>query len=339
MAGNESAVPDEAVMADYTYEGASMAPASVKVASLGNWLGAAASIALIVGVGMWGYRVMARDVAGVPIVQAMGGPMRVAPSDPGGDVADHQGLSVNAIAGVGAAAAPSDRLVLAPVPAGLAAEDVATGDLIAVPQSPLMPLQASLADKASALELSVAETDPIQVLANQLASGATPLTALEPGSDKPVITGVTDLAAAGTTPSVAPTPRRVEAPKPGKGLARSLRPRLRPVGLRTASLGAQPVDVSKTTKEIDPATLPSGTRLAQIGAFDSPETARKEWARLEVRFGDYLEGKDRVIQRANSGGKIFYRLRVHGFADVAESRRFCSAFEAQNIDCIPVGSK
>jgi hypothetical protein len=33
---------------------------------------------------------------------------------------------------------------------------------------------------------------------------------------------------------------------------------------------------------------------------------------------------------------VFYRLRAHGFADLSDARRFCAAFVAQNVDCIPV---
>ncbi len=77
-------------------------------------LGAAASVALIAGLGWWGYDLAMRDARGVPVVRALEGPMRVAPEDPGGEVVDHQGLSVNNVAAVGAAAPPPDRLVLAP---------------------------------------------------------------------------------------------------------------------------------------------------------------------------------------------------------------------------------
>ena len=107
-------------MTDYTYHGAATsAPAPRNVASLTNWAGAAASLALILGVGIWGYKVVARDVSGVPVVRATATPMRIAPENPGGTLADHQGLAVNQVAGSGIAAPPADRLVLAPRPAGL----------------------------------------------------------------------------------------------------------------------------------------------------------------------------------------------------------------------------
>ncbi|KUF11892.1 SPOR domain-containing protein [Pseudoponticoccus marisrubri] len=323
-------------MADFTYEGGDMPPAPGKVASLTNWIGAAASLALVAGVGVWGYGVVSRDVSGVPVVQAMGGPMRVAPEDPGGQLAENTGLAVNTVAGSGATAPPPDRLVLAPQPSGLAEEDVAAGTL-SPREDP--PMQTSLAEQAEIMEVDppfelAEDEDPIQALANQLAAGAAPLSELAPGEDKPVVTELAEPVEA--EPEAAPRPL-VDA---NGALNRSLRPRPRPAGLGTqvAAAGELPLPstVSVGAREIDADTLDPGTRLVQIGAFDSPETARSEWDRLEGRFGEYLEGKDRVIQRANSGGRVFYRLRAHGFADLSDARRFCAAFVAQNVDCIPV---
>jgi hypothetical protein len=91
-----------------------------------------------------------------------------------------------------------------------------------------------------------------------------------------------------------------------------------------------------TVTELAADSLPKGTRLVQLGAFDTPQTARAQWDTLNGRFGAYLDGKSRVIQEASSGGRTFYRLRAHGFEDIADARRFCSALVAENADCIPV---
>jgi len=77
----------------------------------------------------------------------------------------------------------------------------------------------------------------------------------------------------------------------------------------------------------------------QLGAFDSAEVAGREWERLGTKFGEYMDGKERVIQRAESGGRVFYRLRAMGFGDLSDSRRFCAALVAERADCIPVVSK
>ena len=57
------------------------------------------SLALIVGIGVWGTKLIMRDVSGIPVVRAAEGPMRIQPENPGGLPADHQGLSVNDVAG------------------------------------------------------------------------------------------------------------------------------------------------------------------------------------------------------------------------------------------------
>lgn len=63
-----------------------------------NYAGAAMSLALIAGVGLWGYKLIIRDVSGIPVVRAMEGDMRVLPDNPGGSVAIHTGLAVNEVA-------------------------------------------------------------------------------------------------------------------------------------------------------------------------------------------------------------------------------------------------
>lgn len=325
-------------MADFTFDGPSAGPASTSgnMASVTNWAGAAMSLALVVGIAVWGYRVVARDVSGVPVVQAMSGPMRVAPEDPGGTLADHQGLAVNAVAGQGAAADLADSLTLAPRAAGLQADDVALGALAPVEQP--RDMQPTLARNAAIVELqpdgapipeSAEPTSALAALAEEIAKSAKPLSPLPEGTDVEVVTALASALPAAER-------ARIDAP----GLARSLRPRLRPAGLanapRTPQAAAVAAAASAPVTEIDPTTLPAGTRLVQIGAFDSAASARSEWERLDGRFGDYLDGKARVIQKAESGGRTFYRLRAHGFEDLSDARRFCAAFVAQKVDCIPV---
>ena len=46
-----------------------------------------------------------------------------------------------------------------------------------------------------------------------------------------------------------------------------------------------------------------------------------------------------MIQKAQSGGRTFYRLRAHGFEDLADARRFCALLVAEGPDCIPVVTK
>lgn len=286
--------------------------------------GGLTSLALVVGLAVWGYKLAVRDVRGVPVIQALEGPMRIAPEDPGGEIADHQGLAVNNVAAVGTAAPPPEKLILAPRPVDLAEEDTA-GLSGLEPQVPELPSAAPppAADLALAAAPPVESASPTEVAVDAAlaeALGEIPLDETEP---------------------LAPLPDVVQDPVPLGALAVSPRPRSRPGS--TAATAPAPVPVAavasgavEAPNEVDPATIPAGTRLVQFGAFDTADEARVEWARLAGLFGDLMGGKGMVLQPAESGGRTFYRLRAHGFEDEADARRFCSAFVAQGATCIPV---
>ncbi|WP_226621651.1 SPOR domain-containing protein [Alloyangia pacifica] len=311
-------------MADYPYDGPEApAPTGRRAASLANWAGAAVSLALVVGVGMWGYELLMRDVNGIPVVQAMDGPMRVAPEDPGGSTADHIGLSVNAVAGTGLAEPGADRLLLAPQGIGLSDEDMPQDRLASLRERQAEVAQAALSgDDAGAAFDPDAEDDPIQALADQIAANARPLSDLGPeDGEGELVASVTGAAPAGA-------------------LIRSRRPETRPGDLLNQPVSLAPAAPEPTgPEEINAETLPAGTRLAQLGAYASEDVARQEWERFSARFGEFMDGKDRVIERASSGGRTFYRLRAAGFTDLADARRFCAAFVAENADCIPVTTR
>ncbi len=297
-----------------------------------NILGAVMSLALVVGAGVWGYKLLSRDVSGVPVVRAAEGPMRIQPEDPGGEQASHQGLSVNNVAAVGAAGRPADRLILAPEPVDVSLDDMElseTGE-----DEELVTRNAEQAE-ALASDDEAVRLAAVTALADQIARDAEPLSELE--EEIAALEPETE-ALMERQEEVEPEPAVVEErPKVEGGLGRSLRPKLRPASYTPVEAAvASLTDTGATYKDIDPDTIPPGTRLAQLGAFASAEIAREEWQKLSETFGEYLEGKDRVIQKAKSGGRTFYRLRALGFEDLSDARRFCSALVAEKTECIPV---
>lgn len=290
------------------------APSRNVLANITNLAGAVVSLAVIAGVGIWGYDLVKRDVSGIPVVRAALGEMRVKPDDPGGQLALNQGLAVNAVAAEGSAAGPTDRLVLAPQPVGLTAEDQPAPVLTAA--SAQQPVQ-----QPAPLDVAAeADTNPIDAVLRELV--------IEPDAEiVSVASGADDLGEI--------LPLALETP----GLRASLRPQLRPAASSGAARvipAALPASDAPASVDVDAASLPAGTRLVQLGAYDSPELARKQWVRLSGQFQDYLDGKARVIQQAQSGGRTFFRLRAMGFTDLSDARRFCSALVAEGADCIPV---
>lgn len=275
---------------------------------LTNLIGALISVGLLAGIGVWGYKLLIRDVSGVPVVRAVDGPMRVQPEEPGGEQALHQGLAVNDVAADGSAAAPAERLVLAPEPLELSLEDAPIAELAQTGH--VTPAAEAGEPVPDPVEEDVVQFASVDALVAQIVKDVEPLEDL-------------------------PAPAAAETPKVEGGLGTSLRPHIRPVSLQTSAPVRTVAEVSGTS-DVDPATIPTGTRLAQLGAFESAEIARSEWDRLSGKFGEYLEGKNRVVQKAKSGGRTFYRLRAMGFADLSDARRFCSALVAENAECIPV---
>ncbi|MEJ6745453.1 MAG: SPOR domain-containing protein, partial [Yoonia sp.] len=196
---------------------------ATRAGALVNYVGAIVSCALIVGVGVWGYKLVVRDVSGIPVVRAMAGEMRVLPTTPGGEVSVHTGLSVNEVAAVGEASAPEDSVALAPAMAGLADEDVVTllstgvEEVSAIVPSVAPEIEVKVALNATQIVAAPLSTDDILALANQIAGRTLPLA---PIADVTVVAPRLSLAGqAMVTPVVA---------KNVPGVSVSLRPMFRP---------------------------------------------------------------------------------------------------------------
>lgn len=285
--------------------------------------GAVTSLALVVGLGIWGYRLAVRDVNGVPVIKAMEGPMRIAPVDPGGAIADHQGLAVNELAETGAATPPPERLILAPRPMELQPEDVA--GLAGMLQPGLTEASAPTGALPADRDLALAAVPPTESAnPTEIAIDAALAEALGETTDPALI-----------EQGEAPIPELEDIAPEGAILA-SIRPKARP-GAR-APAPAAPASPPEVI-EVDPATIAPGTRLVQFGTFDTADEARAAWAQLQVRFGELMAGKGMVVQPAESGGRTFYRLRGHGFDGEDDARRFCAAFVSEDATCIPVPHK
>ncbi|MEE9428067.1 MAG: SPOR domain-containing protein [Paracoccaceae bacterium] len=293
-----------------------------------NWLGALISITLMAGLVWWGYQLLVRDVSGVPVVRALEGPMRITPDDPGGLSALHQGLAVNNIAAVGEAEAPADRLVLAPKPTVLNGEDQ-TAEVLQQMQAEQLVTNVPVPDENALSSSAPVLSDSAEALEPVVADQASLIEATLRQVESSQI----------TTPVLqeenAPQADAIAATIPG--VSKSILPTLRPARTNVAvsSADASGASVDPVTS-VAPSQIPAGTRLAQLGAYETVDVAKFEWTKISAKFEDFMAGKARVIEQAQSGGKVFYRLRAHGFDDLSDARRFCSALLAGQANCIPV---
>lgn len=275
-----------------------------------QWAGATVSLALVVMIGVWGYKQMVRDVSGVPVIRALEGEARVIPDDPGGQLAVHQGLAVNSVTADGSAAAPADSLVLAPREIALSDEDKPMGELAPATLTAVDDTQASnpYAENLAQIEPVSARIDPDAEELDASEEDPVDVAALEKGAGFP-------------SPIPKPRPLRMAFVNPTTSLDGV-------AGDILAAVGA--------ASEIDPADVPAGSAAVQLGAFAQQEAARLKWETLSDQFGEFMAGKQRMIVEASAGGKPFYRLRAVGFEGTEDSNRFCAALEALNASCVPV---
>lgn len=80
----------------------------------------------------------------------------------------------------------------------------------------------------------------------------------------------------------------------------------------------------------------SGTHVVQVGAFRSNEEAVAQWNRMAGRFGDYLDGKVRDVERADLGDRgVYHRLRIGPFESSEAASAYCAGLKERGQDCLP----
>ena len=242
-----------------------------------NWIGAVASVALVVGLVYWVFQLGTRNPNEIPIIRAMEGPARTQPDNPGGSQANHQGLAVNAVQSEGSAEKPAETVVLAPQQQPLTTEDIAQKELARI-QPVLRP----------ASKNTPAEMQKDTLIAVQESVEQAILAAVDP-APQPTVQDPTLI-----VESVVVETNSIVISSSKQAPMQSLLPRTRPANLvkrieDTTTIAAQP--------DADTNSVPIGTRLVQLGAYDTEAIAAKEWDRLIGKHSDLMAGKKRLFSR------------------------------------------
>lgn len=82
-----------------------------------------------------------------------------------------------------------------------------------------------------------------------------------------------------------------------------------------------------------PAPAAKGGVLVQLAALDTEAGARTEWQRLDAKMPDLLSGKQPLYRRIERDGHALWRVRLGGFASVADATRFCAQIRAKGGAC------
>ena len=278
------------------------------------WTGAALSLSLLAGAIGWSYQLIVRDINQIPIVRAQLGPLRVAPDNPGGLTAANQGLSVTQLA-VNEKPLLSNEIHLAPAAEILNAENLAlksTEDVKSNKDDETFEIK----------EVNAENILNLTVLSNEIEAGSNSkeeavISKVAFSQKKMEIENAVSLALSLADDQVASST--------------SLRPKIRPKSFhQNNKIGLDQVATNEPISE-----PPMGSAVVQLGAFESKNLAKIEWQRFEKLLGSMLISKKMVVQKAESGGKIFYRLRASGFEDISDARQFCTAI-SDKVACIPV---
>jgi hypothetical protein len=285
-----------------------------KINMIFYWTGAALSLFLLAGAIGWSYQLIVRDVNQIPIVRAQLGPLRVAPDNPGGLTAANQGLSVTQLA-VNEKPLLSNEIYLAPAAEILNEENL---ELKVKEEYESNKVDGAFEIKEVNAENSMnLEALPDQKEVDSRSNDVGVLSKAAFSQKKIEIENAVSLALSITN-------------EPDKSLS-WLRPKIRPVGFyRNGNITEDQIVSNEPMPK-----LPIGSAVVQLGAFDSKSLAESEWQRFEKILGSILIPKKMVVQKAESGGKIFYRLRASGFSDISDARQFCTAI-SDKVACIPV---
>lgn len=173
-------------------------------------------------------------------------------------------------------------------------------------------------------------TEPVEVIAAGpeepvARTSADPIgdiaSATAPAPDDAVADRIAELAEADKAAGTAPAPEIKPAPTPATAPTKA---------------SATPADeTAKPTVSFRSGGALTGSHLVQIGAFKSQAEADGQWSMLQGKLGDYLEGKENDVERADLGDKgVYFRLRVGPFASADEAKTYCAGLQERGTDCL-----
>ena len=106
----------------------------------------------------------------------------------------------------------------------------------------------------------------------------------------------------------------------------------------TTTSVTQPVDNRPTVRVATSGDALAGSHVVQVGAFRSDGEAQNQWSRIQVKMGDYVDGKTIDVERADLGDRgVYHRLRIGPFASADEAKTYCAGLKERGQDCLIKG--
>ena len=275
-----------------------------------NWAGALLSIIILITLIIWGFSLNVSDSAEIPVVKAKIKELRVVSEEPGGQIVNYQGLSVNNVQEQGKAQSAATRIILAPEPIKLIEEDV-----------------------------------NIPIIENSRVTNEPKVSSLNNGdgeNKKEIINVLDGIPTFSVVISVIPKIRNLYGTHSLEKIIENNDVDLTP-GTEDKIIENNAVDLTPGTKDKIKATnevsLKSGTNLVQFGFYPTKQKAQKVWSDLMINNSSVFKNKKRIIQNVNIRGNNSYRLTVVGFSGLGESRDFCLFLRDSLPTCLSMRAK
>ena len=275
-----------------------------------NWAGALLSIIILITLIIWGFSLNVSDSAEIPVVKAKIKELRVVSEEPGGQIVNYQGLSVNNVQEQGKAQSAATRIILAPEPIKLIEEDV-----------------------------------NIPIIENSRVTNEPKVSSLNNGdgeNKKEIINVLDGIPTFSVVISVIPKIRNLYGTHSLDKIIENNDVDLTP-GTDDKIIENNAVDLTPGTKVKIKATnevsLKSGTNLVEFGFYPTKQKAQKVWSDLMINNSSVFKNKKRIIQNVNIRGNNSYRLTVVGFSGLGESREFCFFLRDSLPTCLSMRAK
>ncbi|CAI9120316.1 SPOR domain-containing protein [Brytella acorum] len=252
---------------------------------------------LLVGIGGWS--LMGHHTSGIPVLGPPPGPVRDVPVDPGGMQISGSDDAVSDTTGQGEAhLAPAPEQ---PHPDALARQ---YGQPATPPETQTKTSSPPSAETSGASKADLGDGDTGDDLAPVGSAPAKP-------AEKPA--------------AVAPAPKAA----PASGAAEK----------KAAEVPPTPRQPAPAASPVAPPAAPSSTTTGgfavQLGALDSDAEAQRQWEIVRKQAPDLFADRKPVVERADRGGRTYFRLRVAGFDSAQSAKAFCIKAHARSVACTP----
>ena len=302
--------------------------------------------------------------AGIPLIKAEPGPVKVRPESPGGlRIPDRDKLVYDRMQGEGGPEERGAERLLPPPEQPLPKPTAANK-----PPQTETPAQAPPAAKPATPEKLVAKPEPqpqpklkpiakvptikdVQSAKRPAPPPPPPAPPAAPKSSSPVLSVLKR--SSKKAPEKPSAETKTAAPKPAPAPNPALNPALNPTAppavkkAPVKAVSATPVPSSPPSTPLAapetaqdkpaPAPIPkSKAYLVQLAAARSPQGARDEWKRLRSKHLDLLGNLGLSVTKADLGSArgVYYRLRAGPIADEIAARRLCRQLAERQIGCL-----